>query len=94
MEEHKYFIENRKAGYIESLLSKGTNYSCYEQYISKLDDEDKIESKIDTIRTIVYAIHQPFLYTFFYWTILIFILHKFNFKNKILKIILLQFILR
>jgi len=93
--QRKYFIEDRSnATFFQWITSLGTNFTCYLNYLDNLDEEARIEVKIDTIRAILYAIHQPLWYPFFYWTILIFVLQKFNFKNKILKIILIQFILR
>jgi hypothetical protein len=79
---------------MEWLLSKGTNFTCYLRYLDSLGEEDKLENKIDVIRGIIYSIHRPLQFTFFYWTLLIFILHKFNFKKPVMKIILAHFILR
>jgi len=93
--EHKYFIENgRKASYLEWITSKGTNYTCYLNYVNGLDEQAKINIKIDNIRTTIGAITCPIQFMFFYWTILLFILHKFNFKKPVMKIILLHFVLR
>jgi len=93
--ERKYFIENgASASYFQWLTSKGTNYTCYVNYMNSLDHEQSINNKIDFIRTIIYAIHKPIQFTFFYWTLLIFILHKFNFKKPVMKIVLAHFILR
>jgi len=93
--ERQYFIENgAQASYSEWLFSKGTNFTCYLRYLDSLGEEDKLENKIDVIRGIIYSIHRPLQFTFFYWTMLIFILHKFNFKKPVMKIILAHFILR
>jgi len=93
--ERQYFIENGgKATYFQWLRSKGTNFTCYEIYTNSLNEEEYINNQIDIIRTIIYALHKPIQFTFFYWTLLIFILHKFNFKKTVLKIILVHFILR
>ncbi|KAG4095106.1 hypothetical protein H8356DRAFT_1310568 [Neocallimastix lanati (nom. inval.)] len=93
--ERKYFIENgAKASLFDWLRSKGTNFTCYVEYLNSLDNEQKLNNNIDIIRTVIYALHKPFQFTFFYWTLLIFILHKFNFKKPIMKIILVHFILR
>jgi len=95
MDEKSFFIENgRKAGYFEWLSSKGTNYTCYEKYLEQLDSEKRLNIKIDNIRTTISAITCPIEFKFFYWTVLLFILHKFNFKKPVMKIILLHFILR
>ena len=93
--QRKYFIEDRsKASIFQWLTSKGTNYTCYVNYINSLDKEGELNNEIDVIRTIIYALHKPLQFTFFYWTLLIFILHKFNFKKPVMKIILVHFILR
>eukprot|EP00833_Pecoramyces_ruminatium_P018218 jgi/Orpsp1_1/1192250/evm.model.d7180000091715.1 len=93
--ERKYFIENgTDATFFQWLTSKGTNFTCYVNYLNSLDDEARLNNKIDVIRTIIYAIHKPLQFTFFYWTLLIFIIHKFNFKKPVMKIILVHFILR
>jgi len=90
------FIETDRenAGYFRWLFSQGTNSTCYINYMNSLDDQDKLNNKIETIRVIIYALHRPLKFLFFYWTMLIFILHKFNFKKPVMKIILAHFILR
>jgi len=94
--ERKYFIESNRsqATWIQWVTSKGTSFDCYVQYLDKLSQEDRIDNKIEFIRTIIYALHKPFQFTFFYWTILVFILYKFYFKRRIMKIILIHLILR
>jgi hypothetical protein len=95
LSQKQYFIENgTDATYMQWLLSKGTNFTCYLEYLNSIDGEQKLNNKIDEIRTIIYAIHRPIKFLFFYWTILIFILHKFNMKKPVMKIILFHFILR
>jgi len=91
----KNFIDPREDNTLfQWIFSKGTNYSCYNEYLSTLKDEDLINNRIDVIRTIIYSIHTPLQFTFFYWTLLLFILHKFNFKKPVMKIVLIHFILR
>ncbi|KAL6609076.1 hypothetical protein U3516DRAFT_635572 [Neocallimastix sp. 'constans'] len=93
--ERQYFIENgAEASLFQWLRSKGTNFTCYVEYLNSLNREQEINNKIDIVRTIIYALHKPFQFTFFYWTLLIFILHKFNFKKPVMKIILAHLILR
>ncbi|KAL6622106.1 hypothetical protein U3516DRAFT_266099 [Neocallimastix sp. 'constans'] len=90
------FIETDRlnAGYFQWLFSKGTNMTCYIDYMNSLDDQAKLNNKIEVIRVIIYALHRPLKFLFFYWTMLIFILHKFNFKKPVMKIILAHFVLR
>ncbi|OUM65028.1 hypothetical protein PIROE2DRAFT_8091 [Piromyces sp. E2] len=46
----KYFIENdRSAGYWEWFFSRGTNYTCYEQFMNDLTEEKSLNNKIDVI---------------------------------------------
>jgi hypothetical protein len=93
--QRKYFIENEtEATYFQWLRSRGTNFTCYINYLNSLDDEQKVEYIIEDIRTSAYAINKPIQFAFFYWTILIFILYKFNFKKPIMKIVLIHYILR
>eukprot|EP00833_Pecoramyces_ruminatium_P016455 jgi/Orpsp1_1/1190487/evm.model.d7180000079333.1 len=97
LDDRKYFIENgESASYFRWLSSKGTNFTCYQDYMSQLenDRERKINNRIELVRTIIYALQKPIQFSFFYWTILILIIYKFNFKNKIIKIIIFHFIFR
>jgi len=89
------FVEDKaQSTYFDVLFSKGTNYSCYLEYVSSLEPEDRINNTINIIRTVIYALAQPFQFAFFYWTLLIFIMHKFNFKKPIMKIILIHYVMR
>jgi len=92
----KYFIENNgtQASYWDWITSMGTNITCYEQYLNITNHEDDLNDTIERIRVIIYSIHEPIKFLFFYWTLLIFILHKFNFKKPVMKIILAHFIIR
>ncbi|KAG4088295.1 hypothetical protein H8356DRAFT_1725098 [Neocallimastix lanati (nom. inval.)] len=95
MLDEQYFIENpAEASFTDWLRSKGTNYTCYIEYINAVGDAADITEKLNIFQTIIYIIHTPFKFTFFYWTIVVFILHKFNFKKTVMKIISLHFILR
>eukprot|EP00833_Pecoramyces_ruminatium_P008161 jgi/Orpsp1_1/1182193/evm.model.c7180000080276.1 len=94
--QRKYFIETDRenANLWQWLSSKGTNYTCFENHKLSMGDEEILNDKISVIRKIVYALHSPVQFLFFYWTILIFILHKFNFKKPVMKIILGHFVIR
>ncbi|ORX85073.1 hypothetical protein BCR32DRAFT_290929 [Anaeromyces robustus] len=93
--QRHYFIEHDrdKASYLDWLKSRGTNFDCYKEYLNSINNENKIDSKIDTIRTIIYALFCPFKGLFFYWTLIICILHKFNFKKPVMKIIIAHYVL-
>jgi len=88
------FIDPANASFFDWLRSAGTNFTCFQNYYFSLSKERKIDNKIDLIRTIIYSFMEPFKSQFFYWTILLFILHKFNFKKPVMKIILAHFVLR
>jgi len=89
------FIENnRDASFFDWLFSMGTNFSCFVNYYDELGKEDQLDNTISIVRTIVYAITEPFRSPFFYWTLLLLFLHKFNFRKPVMKIILAHFILR
>jgi len=93
--DKKHFIQNgTDASNIQWIFSWGTNFDCYVQYLDSLNDESKLDNRINTIRTIIYAIFKPLQFTFFYWSILVFILNKFNFKKPVMKIILAHMIFR
>ncbi|ORX42565.1 hypothetical protein BCR36DRAFT_362353 [Piromyces finnis] len=94
--ERQYFIESNRdqATYFQWLRSKGTNFTCYIQYLNSLSEEDVINNKIESIRIAIYAISKIFTFNFFYWTLLIFIIHRFSFKKPVMKIILLHFLIR
>jgi len=97
--EKSYFIEkgtNESAGLLKWLRSKGTSIDCYILYVNYTNSNPliKINNKIDTIRTIFYATLKPYQSQFFYWTLLLLIIHKFNFKKPIIKLILYHYILR
>ncbi|ORX78544.1 hypothetical protein BCR32DRAFT_282174 [Anaeromyces robustus] len=91
-----YFILNiTNPTYYDWLKSKGTVQQCYLDYINKNHSEPKlIDEKIDMIRNIIYAVIKPFSNQFFYWTLLLLILHKFNFRKPVMKIILAHYVLR
>jgi len=83
-----------KPSYFTWLSSKGTNITCYAEYLSGISNEDNVGNVISMLRTIVYACAKPLQSQFCYWTLLLLILHKFNFKKPVMKIILAHYILR
>jgi len=93
--DESYFIGNRTdASLLDWISSKGVSYNCYVQCTSGLQEKDYYNGKIDKVRVIVNAIQAPLSFSFFYWTLLVFILHKFNFRKPVMKIILGHFIVR
>ncbi|ORX42607.1 hypothetical protein BCR36DRAFT_306416 [Piromyces finnis] len=96
MYDRSQFIENGTyASNWEWLKSKGTSYQCYLDYIKiEKGQEEQIGETVNSIRIIIYALSRPFSFVFFYWTLLVFFLHKFNFKKPVMKILLIHIILR
>jgi len=93
--KYSRFIENgREAGVTEWIFSMGTNFSCFVEYYDGLGKQEQLDNTISVVRTVIYAMTQPFQSSFFYWTLLLLILHKFNFKKPVMKLILAHFILR
>ena len=94
--QKKYFIESNRvdASYFQWLLSKGTNFTCYIEYLNSLSEEQLVNGKINAVRTVINAFCRIISFPFFYWTILLFVLHKFNFKKPVTKLILCHLIFR
>lgn len=93
------FIETDRlnAGYFQWLFSKGTNFTCYLEFMEErkyISDEQSIDNMLYKIRVISSALGKPFNMLFFYFTLVVCILHKFNFKNPIIKIIIIHYIFR
>lgn len=76
------------------IFSMGTSINCYKDYLEDLGDIQKYNNNISVVRTIIYALAKPLQSQFFYWTLLLLILHKFNFRKPVMKIILAHYILR
>ena len=55
--QKKYFIESNRAdaSYFQWLFSKGTNFTCYIEYLNSLTEEKILNGKIDTVRTVLNA---------------------------------------
>jgi len=98
MYSQNQFIEDELARNTSSsfkwYFSKGTNYTCYKNYEQTLSDEGRISNVVDKIRIIVYAVSCPIQFLFFYWTLIVFFLHRFNFRKPVMKLILFHFIFR
>jgi len=89
-----FITKETNPSFFQWLGSKGTNFTCYIEYLNSFNEEGKLNNKISDIRTIIYALHEPIKFIFFYWTVLIFILYKFNFRKPVMKIVLFHFIFR
>jgi len=98
--QRKYFIEienHANATVFDWLTSKGTSYQCYIEYVNNTvynDDLYNIKYAIDYGRNVFYALLSPVQSQFFYWTILLLIMYKFNTKRPVMKLILYHYILR
>jgi len=86
--EIKYFIENdrSKASYFQWIKSKGTNYTCYMEYLKELEEEKIMNNKIEQFRTVLNSITAPFSMPFLYWTLIVFIIYKLNYHKPVMKI--------
>jgi len=97
MSQQKYFLGNcTDCSYFQWVFSKGTSFECYvdvmKDYYS--DHTKQVNHSLAVIRTIVNACIKPFNQTFFYWTLLLCIIHKFNFQKPVMKLILGHFVFR
>eukprot|EP00833_Pecoramyces_ruminatium_P009126 jgi/Orpsp1_1/1183158/evm.model.c7180000084137.1 len=93
--ERRYFIEpGEDAGIIRWALSKGTNFDCYVKYMDGFNSDklNIVNAKIEIARQIIYAFIKPIQSQFFYWTLLLLIIHKFNFKKPIMRLILYHYV--
>ncbi|ORX61265.1 hypothetical protein BCR36DRAFT_408212 [Piromyces finnis] len=93
--EYKYFMENDSGTLGQWLSSKGTSFDCYIQFINETDSSiQRINDKIDFARNIFYAFLKPFQSPYFYWTLLLLIMYKFNARRPIIKLVLYHYTLR
>ena len=92
----KYFIETDRsnASFFQWLTSKGTNYTCYTKYLNGINEERIMNNKIKQFKTTLYSLTQPFSMPYFYWTLMVFIIHKFNYKKPAMNIILFHYLIR
>ncbi|ORX83236.1 hypothetical protein BCR32DRAFT_292134 [Anaeromyces robustus] len=95
--EQKYFIKS--GSLVQWLFSKGTDFDCYVRFVNdvyedKLYKVNIINDKIDQLRIIFYAILKPFQSQFFYWTLLLLIMYKFNTRRPVMKLVLYHYIFR
>ncbi|KAG4091218.1 hypothetical protein H8356DRAFT_1708775 [Neocallimastix lanati (nom. inval.)] len=92
--QSKFISDPSKASVADWLFSRGTSYECFIQDVMLKDEVGQLDSTINTIRLIIYAFAKPLQSQFFYWTLLLLILHKFNFRKPVMKLILAHYILR
>lgn len=91
----KDFIGNiSNPTFLQWMKSKGTSYQCYLECMEGYSDISYYNRKIEQVRVVVNAIQAPLNFLFFYWTLIVFILHKFNFKKPVMKLLLGHLILR
>jgi len=97
--QSKFFIEKgqeKSASFFDWMTSKGTSIDCYVLYLNETNSNDlnDINHKLDVIRTIINSLLMPFQSQFFYWTLLLLIIHKFNFRKPIMKLVLYHYVFR
>jgi len=91
----KDFIGNiSNPTFLQWMKSKGTSYQCYLECMEGYSDISYYNRKIEQVRVVVNAIQAPLNFLFFYWTLIVFILHKFNFQKPVMKLLLGHLILR
>lgn len=98
-EQKDRFIEPDRyssASYFDWLFSKGTSFDCYVKKVNEtnIDPLNDINKKVDVVRIIFYAFLKPIESQFFYWTLLLLIMYKFNTKRPVMKLILYHYTLR
>jgi len=67
---------------------------CMDFFNRNLTKQELNQAKIYNIRNNVYLIIKPFSGQFFYWTLLLLMLHHFNFRKPVIKIVIIHYILR
>ncbi|ORX57677.1 hypothetical protein BCR36DRAFT_215479, partial [Piromyces finnis] len=85
---------NTNPSFKDWMSSKGVSYECYVDCMGQLSEIEYYNRVIQKFRVIVTAIQAPLNFLFFYWTLLVFMLHKFNFKKPVMKLLLGHFVLR
>ncbi|OUM59804.1 hypothetical protein PIROE2DRAFT_14571 [Piromyces sp. E2] len=91
----KDFIgNNTNPSFIDWMCSKGTSYDCYLSCMDQLNEIGYYNSRIQQVRVVVSAIQAPLNFLYFYWTFIVFMLHKFNFNKPVMKLLLGHFVLR
>jgi hypothetical protein len=98
-EQKDRFIEPDRydsAGLFDWLTSKGTSFNCYVKYVNETNNDPMgvLNQKIDVVRIIFYAFLKPIESQFFYWTLLLLIMYKFNTKRPVTRLILYHYTLR
>ncbi|ORX85076.1 hypothetical protein BCR32DRAFT_265909 [Anaeromyces robustus] len=93
--QRHFFIENNRgnASYLDWLRSKGTNFECYKEFLKTVNDEDRVNSRYHFLETFSRILIVPVTSYFFYWTLIICILHKFNLRKPVMKIIVAHYVL-
>ncbi|ORX65293.1 hypothetical protein BCR32DRAFT_286584 [Anaeromyces robustus] len=93
--DRSYFIENNtNPTFFQWMRSKGTNYECYLQKMSEISDTQWDNIVLKKYDSIISAIVAPCSFYFLYWSLLIFILHKFDFRKPVMRIILGHLVIR
>jgi len=94
LKEEDRFI--KEGSLFQWLGSKGTSFECYLQFVNTTYTSNitVLNNKIDQYRVVFYALLKPFQSQFFYWTLLLLIMYKFNFKKPIIKLVLYHYVLR
>lgn len=67
---------------------------CMDFFNRNLTQKEINQAKIYNVRNNVYLSIKPLTSQFFYWTLLLLIMHRFNYRKPVLKIVIFHYILR
>lgn len=67
---------------------------CEKFLNANMTDQERYQETIDEVRRMVVILIKPLTSQFFYWTLLLLIMHRFNFKKPVIKIVIFHYILR
>jgi len=89
------FIDSKEnPNLFQWIFSKGTSYECYNEFMNKASEAKMINMKSEVFTTLITSIVRPLEFYYFYWTLLIFVMNKFNFKKIVMKFLLFHLLLR
>jgi len=67
---------------------------CFQLLTANRTHDENVQEEINNVRRNVVLLIKPFTSQFFYWTLLLLLLHRFNFRKPIIKIVIAHYVLR
>jgi len=67
---------------------------CFELLNANNTNHQNVQDQIDNVRRNVYLFIKPLTSQFFFWTLLLLLIHRLNFKKPVMKIVVAHYILR